>query len=101
PAQIWNRFMSRALRYSPALDFAPPKHEVVWRSFRGRYAFSYGYVPAYEPPSTTDTATTEAPPVTYAAPSVVPKPVQKPRPASSSLPSSTQPVVVAPSPSTA
>jgi penicillin-binding protein 1A len=53
PAQIWNKFMSRALRYSPPVDFTKPLHAPVWKEFSpGPYAIRY-----YAPPAAATTAT--------------------------------------------
>ena len=96
PAQIWNRFMSRALRYSPAVDFPLPKHEPVWKPFhQGKYAI--GYVPVYQAPTTAITSAAPPPPprVPLAKPPVTPKPVLPP-PSPPPPPESTQTVIVPP-----
>jgi penicillin-binding protein 1A len=95
PAQIWNRFMSRALRYSPAVDFPEPKHPPVWKPFeQGKY--DVGYVPVYHAPETTAVTTAPPPPpVTLAAPTVAPEPVTPPPPPP---PRPTQTIVVTPPP---
>ncbi len=52
PAEIWRRFMERAVRYSPPQDFKLPKVYPTWKPFqRGRFAIQYV-------PTTTSTATT-------------------------------------------
>jgi penicillin-binding protein 1A len=101
PAQIWNRFMSRALRYAPALDFPHPKHEPVWKPFhQGKYAL--GYVPVYQAPATTPMATIErAPPVTSVSPGVAPRPVPSttspaPPPLAPPTPAPPTPTIVVP-----
>ena len=38
PAQIWNRFMSRALASSPAAEFPEPRTSPNWRDFDGQYS---------------------------------------------------------------
>jgi penicillin-binding protein 1A len=43
PAEIWNRYMSKALAPSPPREFAEPRTTPVWRSFDGQYANSSSY----------------------------------------------------------
>jgi penicillin-binding protein 1A len=53
PAQIWNRYMSKALASSPQRQWREPDQEPIWRSFSGQYAnegsgyyeydYDYGY----------------------------------------------------------
>jgi penicillin-binding protein 1A len=38
PAQIWNRYMSKALASSPKRQWREPHQEPIWRSFSGQYA---------------------------------------------------------------
>jgi penicillin-binding protein 1A len=57
PAEIWRRFMERAVRYSPPQEFPEPITPPQWRDFhQGPWAFS-GAVP--ETTTTTTTTTTE------------------------------------------
>jgi penicillin-binding protein 1A len=97
PAQIWNRFMSQALRYSPAVDFPEPKQPPVWKAFeQGKY--DVGYVPVYHAPETT-VVTTAPPPVTLVAPTIAPPPAAKSPPPPPPPPTQpTQTVVVTPPP---
>ncbi|MBD0349126.1 MAG: penicillin-binding protein [Thermoleophilia bacterium] len=49
PAQIWHRFMRRAVLGTPLVDFPPPRSTPVWREFDGQYASeSYTYDYDYE-----------------------------------------------------
>ncbi len=60
PAEIWRRFMERALRYSPPQDWRLPKQDPVWRPFeRGDYAIQYVLSDTTSPTTTGTTATTE------------------------------------------
>jgi penicillin-binding protein 1A len=44
PAEIWNRYMSKALAPSPPREFPSPQTSPNWRSFSGQYANeSYDY----------------------------------------------------------
>jgi penicillin-binding protein 1A len=44
PAEIWKRFMSKALAYSPPREWSEPTQEIVWRDFtRGEHALDYSY----------------------------------------------------------
>jgi penicillin-binding protein 1A len=55
PAQIWNRFMSEAVKKLPVKDFVYPQ-------FSGHTISSpYSYVPTYTPSTTAATTTTQAP----------------------------------------
>jgi penicillin-binding protein 1A len=66
PAEIWRRFMERAVRYSPPQDWSPPKTYPVWKPFeRGRYAIQYVYS---ESTSSTTTETTTVPATTAQPP---------------------------------
>jgi penicillin-binding protein 1A len=47
PAEIWNRYMSKALARSPTRDFTAPRTSPIWRSFDGQYA-NEGYDPYYD-----------------------------------------------------
>jgi penicillin-binding protein 1A len=106
PAQIWNRFMSRALRYSPPVDFPEPRHPQVWKPFQqGKY--DIGYVPVYhapEPPPPPAPATTTAarapvvPPVTLAAPPAPPAPPAVPATTTAAPPPPPPPAPPAPPP---
>jgi penicillin-binding protein 1A len=43
PAQIWNRFMREALRYSPPKEFPEPVTEPEWQTLeRGDHDLQYG-----------------------------------------------------------
>ena len=54
PAEIWNRFMTEAVKSLPAEGFVYPQ-------FTGHTVSSpYSYVPTYSQPTTTTTATTTA-----------------------------------------
>jgi penicillin-binding protein 1A len=78
PAQIWNRFMSRALRYSPSVDFPLPKHQPVWKPFhQGHYGSDY--IPVVQAPTTVSQPTAIGPPVTFVNPNLGPKPVPVPQ----------------------
>ena len=46
PAQIWHRFMRRAVLGTPLVDFTPPRSTPVWREFEGQYvndSYTYDY----------------------------------------------------------
>jgi penicillin-binding protein 1A len=43
PAEIWNRYMSKALAPSPPREFPSPQTSPNWRSFSGQYANESGY----------------------------------------------------------
>ncbi len=58
PAEIWNKFMSASLRYSPALQWKLPKHFPVWKPFSpGPYDLFY--TPSTGTTTTSTTATTK------------------------------------------
>ncbi len=58
PAEIWRRFMERALKDHEPRTFSEPARRVEWKPFeRGKWALSYD--PGYSRPSTTTTETTE------------------------------------------
>jgi penicillin-binding protein 1A len=70
PAEIWNRFMSQAVKNLPVRDFAEPV-------FTGHTVSSpYSYTPSYSSPSPSTTTTTSTP-----SPAPKPKPQPKPAPA--------------------
>jgi penicillin-binding protein 1A len=55
PAEIWRRFMERAVAHMPVRDFPEPRNPPVWHYFhRGPYALSYD---PYAAPATTATPT--------------------------------------------
>jgi penicillin-binding protein 1A len=85
PAQIWNRFMSEAVKKLPVKGFVYPQ-------FTGHTVSSpYSYVPTYTSPATT-TTTTAAPTAPHApAPRYVPAPPPPP-------PAATTPAPPAPPP---
>jgi penicillin-binding protein 1A len=107
PAEIWHRFMERALRYSPPVEWAEPKNEPVWRDFhRGEYALDYA--PSQDSGQTTETeetatqpeetspARTEAP--SPPPPAALPPPLPPPPPAAPPAAPPPPPAPVAPSP---
>jgi penicillin-binding protein 1A len=68
PAEIWNRFVSKALAYSPAREFREPRTETRWRPFDGEYSsqgssdyeedYDYNY---YDPSENEEEAEEEEP----------------------------------------
>jgi penicillin-binding protein 1A len=67
PAEIWRRFMERAVRYSPPQDFPEPSTPPEFHYFKqGPWAFS-GLVPV-ETTTTTTTTETKPSPATTPAP---------------------------------
>jgi penicillin-binding protein 1A len=84
PAEIWRRFMERAVRYSPPQDFPEPSTPPEFHYFKqGPWAFS-GLVPV-ETTTTTTTTTTET----------------KPSPATTPAPTTTEQVPTTPEVTTA
>jgi penicillin-binding protein 1A len=79
PAQIWNRFMSRALGSSKAREFAEPRTSPNWRSFSGQYADEgyYDYEYDYSDSSSSEEEADPAPPP---APQEAPPPPPPPPP---------------------
>ncbi len=60
PAEIWGRFMRRALRYSPPKDWPEPRQPVAWKPFRrGPHAIP---LPAVPPAPPQPAETTPSPP---------------------------------------
>jgi penicillin-binding protein 1A len=62
PAEIWRRYMERAVASMPVRDFPEPRHPPVWQYFhRGPYALSYDpyAAPATTPTPTPDESTTK------------------------------------------
>ena len=60
PAEIWRRFMARALGNRPARAFREPARGVEWKPFeRGEWSLSYD--PGYSPSAPAATETTEEP----------------------------------------
>jgi penicillin-binding protein 1A len=115
PAQIWNRYMSKALAPSPKRQWREPRQDPIWRSFSGQYAnegsgyydydsdYDYGYSSGDDeedeeererPAPTPKRATTTRPPapppppppVTVAPPPVVPPEPLPPEPPDPSIP---------------
>jgi penicillin-binding protein 1A len=102
PAEIWNRYVSKALAPSPPREFRQPQTSPVWRSFSGQYAnegssssYDYGYSsdedsqqqeperPAPVPKKTNPTpppTPPPAPPPSPPPPTVAPPPVLPPEP---------------------
>jgi penicillin-binding protein 1A len=98
PAEIWRRFMEKALAYSPAQEWTEPTHAAVWRDFtRGDHALDYSYDDdGYEPASPTTTETAEqAPPPRRSRPAPTrrraPAPTAPPAPAEPPPPVATEP----------
>jgi penicillin-binding protein 1A len=116
PAEIWRRFMERAVRHSPAQDFPEPSTPPEWHYFKqGPWAFA-GAVPSTTTTTTTTTTTetqpreqpepaapttteqvTTAPPVTTTAPVTT---VAPPPPPPTAVPETT-PAPAPPPPPTA
>ena len=91
PAEIWRLFMERAVRYSPAQDFALPKTYPTWRPFeRGDYAIQYV---STDTTSSTTTATTTTRAATTVAKTTTIQDVTVPE-----QPVTTEPVTTAPPP---
>ena len=66
PAEIWNRYMSKALASTPPREFREPQTEPVWRSFSGQYAdegSSYDYDYDYDYDYSSDEEEEEEEPV--------------------------------------
>ncbi len=82
PAEIWRRFVERAVRYSPPRDFPLPRTYPVWKPFqRGPDAIQF--VPATTTASTTTTTATTATTATTEQPSLAtttPTPPPRPKP---------------------
>jgi penicillin-binding protein 1A len=106
PAEIWRLFMERAVRYSPARDFSPPKSYPVWKYFqRGKYAIHYvasdttsSTTTGATQTTTTVAKTTTAPPTT--APETVPIELEPPAPGTTAPSSTTMPPALPPPPAT-
>jgi penicillin-binding protein 1A len=92
PAQIWNRFMSRALASSRPREFAEPRTSPNWRSFSGQYAnesssyydYDYDESPSYEEDEEPEPAAPPAAPPSL-PPAASPPPLP-PEPAQPSIP---------------
>ena len=60
PAEIWRRYMERAVAAMPVRDFPEPRNSPVWQYFhRGPYALSYDPYAAPATTPTPDAATTK------------------------------------------
>jgi penicillin-binding protein 1A len=60
PAEIWRRYMERAVASMPVRDFPEPRHPPVWQYFhRGPYALSYDPYAAPVATPTPDESTTK------------------------------------------
>jgi penicillin-binding protein 1A len=113
PAEIWNRYMSKALAPAPAREFPEPRTSPIWRAFSGQYAnegssydYDYDYSsddeeeeeeeeeePERQAPRRTTTTPPPAPPpppppppVTVAPPPVLPPEPLPPEPPESPIP---------------
>jgi penicillin-binding protein 1A len=103
PAEIWRRFMERALAYSPPKEWAPPTREAIWRDFtRGDHALDYSYDDdsydddSYDDDSDDEPDDDQAPATTQEAPAA---PSPRPSPARPSAPApAPAPAPVAPTP---
>jgi penicillin-binding protein 1A len=101
PAEIWRRFMEKALAYSPPKEWVPPTREAVWRDFtRGDHALDYSYDTDdehYDPPAETTTETAERTPAPP-PPQPAPAPRRAPAPAAAPPPAAPAPPPAAPAP---
>jgi penicillin-binding protein 1A len=78
PAEIWRRFMERALAGSEPRSFAEPPREVQWREWsRGKWSLSYD--PGYGRPATPPAAEPEPEPEPAPSPAAPPA-SQRPAP---------------------
>jgi penicillin-binding protein 1A len=98
PAEIWNRYMSKALAPSPAREFAEPRTTPVWRAFDGQYAnsssYDYDYDYDYDYSSPSDEEEEEEEPEREApAPSQSPPPPPPPPPPPAPPPVAPPPVL--------
>ena len=101
PAEIWRRFMAKALAYTPPQEWAEPTNEAVWRDFtRGEHALDYSYSDDdsdYDeaPSEPTAPAVTERESPPPAKPS---RPAPEPAPAPAPAPAPPTPTAPAPAP---
>lgn len=81
PAEIWGKFMRRALAYAPPKEWQEPGVPVDWEPFRGEYAFDAPVGYGDDETTTTSTTTEEQevePEPEPAAPVPAPRPRQQP-----------------------
>jgi penicillin-binding protein 1A len=101
PAEIWRRFMGKALAYTPPQEWTEPTNEAVWRDFtRGEHALDYSYSDDdYDddeaPSEPTAPAVTERESPPPAKPS---RPAPQPAPAPAPAPAPPTPTAPAPAP---
>jgi penicillin-binding protein 1A len=99
PAQIWNRYMSKALARSPVRGFPAPQTSPNWRSFSGQYADEvssyYEYDYDYDYGSSSEEEEEEPEPAPRQTPQPPPSPPPPPPP---SPPAATPPSVLPPEP---
>jgi len=94
PAEIWNRFMSQAVKKLPAESF-------VYPVFTGHTVSSpYTYVPTYTPTTTATATTTSTPPQAPPAKTTPAPPAPTPPPATPSPPPTVAPEPPPPPPTT-
>jgi penicillin-binding protein 1A len=103
PAQIWNRYMSKALAATPPREFPEPKSEPIWRSFSGQYAdegssYDYDYDDDYDDDYSSDYEEEEEEEVTPPPPPPAPKRPTPPPPPPAPRPPAPPPVTSAPDP---
>jgi penicillin-binding protein 1A len=97
PAEIWNRYMSKALSPTPPREWTEPMTSPVWRPFSGQYANETSYYYDYSstddeeetseqpeketpPPKRTTTTPAPAPPPPPPPVTVAPPPIAPPEP---------------------